>query len=220
MKLVCDSSSLISLCDNGLLWLLKKVGKKTEIIIPPAVKREIVDDPLATRHFELRAIQMNQAIRENAIVVSDDPRIQEITNEITCLANSLLSFKKKTVKILHAGEAEAIACVKANGEAVFMVDERTVRLLIEDSEKLMEYMEERTGYSIEMNKQVKKALEEKLGGIEIIRSADFFAQAYEDGLLDEFGTDKILEAGLYGLRYAGCAITESEIKEYVRMLVE
>lgn len=219
MKLVCDSSSIISLCDNNLLWLLKKVGSGTKIVIPPAVKREIVDDPLATRHFELRAIQMNKLLLENTVSVSGDVKIPEITNEITCLANSLLSFKKKPVKILHAGEAEAIACLKLNGGAVFMVDERTVRLLVENPEKLKEYMEDRTGYSIEMNKQVKNALEEKLAGIEIIRSADFFAQAYENGLLDEFGTEKILEAGLYGLRYAGCAIAEDEIKEYVKMLI-
>lgn len=219
MRIVCDSSALISLCENCLAWLLRDAAKKAEIFIPPKVKEEIVDNPLMTKRFELRAIQLNHLLQGGTIKVFSDKKIPELSWKIVNLANALFTYKKRPVKILHPGEAEAVACIKILGDAIFLVDERTVRLLIEDPDDLKKYMEERTGYVLEINKDVRRELENIVGGIDIIRSADFFASAYQTGLLDKYETEKILEAGLYGLRFSGCAVSEGEIKEYIRMLV-
>ena len=97
MRVVCDSSSLISLCDNCLLWMLKEIAGKTELIITPAVKQEIVDNPLATRRFELRAIQLNKAINDGLVVIFDDKKtVSDLVEEVTAKTGEKCEVKRFT----------------------------------------------------------------------------------------------------------------------------
>ena len=66
----------------------------------------------------------------------------------------------------------------------------------------------------------RRALEElqkKLIGINVIRSAEVVANAYEKDLLPWKGK-QVLEAALYAVKYSGCSITREEIEEYQKIL--
>jgi len=215
MKIPCDSSSLISLSDNCILRVLE--NNKNKFVVPKRVKMEVFDSPFSTKRFKLRAIQINSFIKRGVIEVIDNPFIYSYAQEITDLANSLLNYKGDYIKIIHQGEAEVIACAKLLKENTVVLDERTTRHLIEDIDKLKKYMESRTGLRLEVNEGAKKKLEKELSGIDVIRSAEIFAYAYEKQVLP-YNTKDALEAGLYALKFSGCSITDEEIKDYVELL--
>ena len=216
MRIPCDSSSLISLGDNCILRVLESTGNK--FVIPKRVKMEVFDTPLASRRFKLRAIQIDHFIKKGAIEVIDDPFISDYASRIANLANSLLKYHGNGVKIIHSGEAEVMGCVKFLHGNTMVLDERTTRHLVEDPEQLKNYMEARTGLRLEMDEQIKKQLAKELAGINIIRSAEVFAYAYEKKLLPQYEMKEALEGGLYALKFSGCSITDEEIREYLELL--
>jgi hypothetical protein len=179
---------------------------------------ETLDTPLSTKRFKLKALQIKAYIAKGVIEVIDDPFIYDYSLKITDLANSLLSYKGNDVKIVHQGEAEVIACLKLLKENTILLDERTTRHLIEDPEQLKRYMESRTNFKLDMDEQIRKSLTKELAGINVIRSAELFAYAYEKQLFPQYSVEGGLEAGLYALKFAGCSITDEEIKDYVELL--
>jgi predicted nucleic acid-binding protein len=217
-RIVCDSSSLVSLSDNCFLFLLEDL-KDTEFLIPAGVKQEIIDKPITSKRFELSAIRLNRLVAQGRLKVFSDPDVLHYSKRITDLANSLLMYGNDYVKIMHEGEAETIGCLKVLKENALLIDERTTRQLIEGPDQLKKYMEARTGYNLKVNENSKRELEKELSGIRVIRSVELLAYAYEKGLLEKFGTNKILEAGLWSLKFSGCSMTDDEIREYVQMLL-
>ena len=215
-KIVCDASSVISLAENCFLPLLQDL-KNAEFIVSKCVEKEIVEKPLATRRFGLEAVRAGLLVEKGIIKVVDDPFIQEYTKKITDLANSLLKYKEGYVKIMHEGEAQSIACLKFLGAKTLLIDERTTRLLIEDIELLKKYIESRTGFKLEIDENVLCQIKKESAEINVIRSCEILAYAYENNLLKDFG-DKVFETGLWALKFSGCSITDEEIKEYLDLL--
>lgn len=216
-RIACDSSSLISMSDNRLLWLLRRLT--AEFVVPAEVRREIVDRPLKDPRFQQKAARIQQAILDGSIRVIEDRAVSNAGKEITELANSLFRYGDHGVKIVHGGEAESIALMKKRGVQTLLVDERATRLLIEDREALKEYIEHRTGFSLKTNAGADLELARVFEGMRVIRSSELVAWAYERGLLGRAEEGKKqLNASLYGLKYSGCSITNGEIEDYVKML--
>ena len=71
----------------------------------------------------------------------------------------------------------------------------------------------RTGAHVSMNYDRAEELQDIVGDVLMIRSADLVAYAYEEGYLKK--DRDFLEATLYALKYAGCAISEQEIQDYI-----
>ncbi|MFC2175086.1 hypothetical protein ACFLQ2_04465 [archaeon] len=216
-KIVCDSSSLISMSDNCLLWLLP--GFNAEFVVPEEVKREMVDRPMKSARFGFKAMRLSNAIGSGSIKVVADAEVSKHATELASLANSLLKYGKHNVNIIHGGEAESIALMQKQGIQTLLVDERTTRLLVEDREALKRHIERRTGFNLKLNHKIAKQLGNELDEINVIRSSELLAWAYENGLMQKFGQDKsVLHASLYGLKYSGCAISNQEIEDYMRLL--
>ncbi|MBS3060861.1 MAG: hypothetical protein J4432_05140 [DPANN group archaeon] len=214
--IVCDASSLISLSDNCLFKVLLGLSKNVEFIIPPGVLGEIIENPMHSKRFELKAIMMKDYLTSGAIKVSNNKGIQDKTERIINVSNQLLMHKKRPIKIIHQGEAEAIACLQDRDLRYLLIDERTTRLLIEDTDQLKDYIENRTGLKLTVNEKSRRELEPYITGINVVRSAELLAYAHEQGLLEEYGKHGF-EAALWALKFSGCSITNSEIDEYLRM---
>jgi hypothetical protein len=100
---------------------------------------------------------------------------------------------------------------------VMVVDERTIRLLLEDPDELRFLLEKRTGARVHFDRNVTDEIQEIVGDVLMLRSADIVAYAWEDGLLPRKDKEYI-ESVLYALKYTGCAISEQEIQEYLSEL--
>lgn len=215
-KIICDSSSLISLSDNCFLYLLKDLGK--EFIITPGVKREIVNYPMQTKRFMYKGIRLQEMIEDGTLKVMDHPDLKSETLRIENNANKLLSIGKRNINVIHEGEAESIALYELIDADAFLVDERTTRHLIEAPEKVRDYMQSRIEKKIDLNTKIADTFKGEMKNIQIIRSSEILAFTYEKEKVKSCANTKCLEAALFALKFSGCSITEEEIKEYVEML--
>ncbi|NPA77123.1 MAG: hypothetical protein GXN93_05225 [Candidatus Diapherotrites archaeon] len=215
MRVALDTGPLISLSSTCLLWLLDKLPM--DFYVPPAVVDESYRAPMHTKQYRFSAMRIHQYIVEGRLRREDLGKQGEaLVEEFTRIANSAYVAHHRPLRIIHRGEAEAIILAKIM-DNVLLVDERTIRLLLEDPEELKYLLERRTGAHIRHNRDMTERLQEIAGDVLMLRSADIVAYAYEEGILGPKNKEYI-EAALYALKYAGCAISEQEIQEYVSKL--
>jgi hypothetical protein len=146
-----------------------------------------------------------------------DSETKKIIEKIDFLANNAFLLGKKPVKILHSGEIEALALLKKMNADALAIDERTTRLLIENPEELHSSMEKKYEKNIEMNKANVAEFQKMFSEINIIRSSELIALAFEmDALAGEVEkTKKGLEAALFAAKFSGCSVSFSEISDFV-----
>src|SRR3989344_6312185 len=104
--LVFDTSSVITLATNNLLWLLKPLKKRFngKFCIAKNVKEELIDNPIRTKKFELEALAILDMFNENYLEMIDNKQIEEKTRRLFNLANNIFGVKDKYLKLVHDGE--------------------------------------------------------------------------------------------------------------------
>lgn len=216
--IVFDSGGIISLAMNDLLWTLKALKEKYngEFYIPPAVKQEIVDKPLKSKRFKLEAIMINNLIKDGVLKVANTIDIKDIM----LLANNLYQADGKNITILQRGEIEALALALKLGASAYVVDERTMRMVIEDREGLKELLERKLHTKVLVDKDKEEQLKKIIVNINVIRSSELMLVAYEKGLFKEYvksaGKREFVDGLLWGLRLRGVAISTEEINKLVK----
>ena len=214
--IVSDSGPLISLAENCITWVLRKIANP--IIIPKAVEYEAVIHPLKINRYEFNAMRIRQMIDEGEILI-DKTDVSKKTKEIMGLVNNLVFYKNKPLHIMHEGESEVLALALERGLSTVLIDERTARLVVENPRQIKDYMESRLDLDLRVNENNMKKLEGMFRNVKVLRSTEIAVFAYENGLLSEYGTGTgVLEAALYGLKHTGCAINEREIGEYIALI--
>jgi len=221
MKAVMDSSSLISISETCLMDVFGNLVEKTgaDFFIPKTVEEESVLRPLKIKRFELNALRIKKAIQKKWIKVAGvDSTTRGEMNLIASIANNVFFSNEKAIKLIQAGEAEALALLKNLGANLLVVDERTTRMLIEKPMALKEFMERRQGIKIKVNEKNLGKFQEMFKGIAIVRSVELIALAFERGLVagEIEQTKQALEACLFALKYRGCAVSAKEILDFMR----
>ncbi len=221
-----DAGPVISLVMSRVAWILPELKKKFggKFYITPAVQRELVERPLSVKRYEFEALQVMKFIREGVLEIYLDvpaKKVQELQN----LANNSFVIRGKPLDVIQSGEMESVASALQLKAAVVM-DERTLRLFIENSPELQGILEYRFSQKVQVDKTKIKQFSSQLQGIPIIRSTELVGIAYKLGLLDGYippgkgGKETLLDAVLWATKYNGCAITEHEIEEIKRYLVK
>lgn len=219
-KIVCDSSSLISLSNNCISGVIPFFSEKhdTEFIIPKGVKKEIIDKPLQTKRYKFIGLKMKGLVEEGYLEILEDETVKDYTDRFLELGNSLLVPEdREPIEVIHRGETEAIGLLKHLGTNNLLIDERTTRLLIEDIDILKDYISTETKEEIKINEETKEKIELETKDIDVIRSSELVSRAYELDYFKKKSKD-LLEGSLYGLKFAGCAIKNEEIEEYLELI--
>jgi predicted nucleic acid-binding protein len=211
MKIVCDSSSIITLSTNCLLWLLDKF--ETDFLIPLYVKKEIMDNPINTKKYAFEAMR-------NGMVIGKALKVEEagteLRDKIIRVSNSLYMHKGRPIEIIQYGEADALALAIERDVKTLLVDEKNTRLLIENNELLRKVVERRTGRGIDMNEDSAKEVEKMFKGLRVIRSSELVAVAVKRGIFDwPYPKRDLLRSMLTAVKLSGCAISSEEISEIV-----
>ena len=217
--LIFDSGSLISLSMNGLLEELKKLKKifNGEFIITKEVKKEVVDEPIKIKMYELEALKIQNLINEGCLNMPEKIGIQdkEITNlmfKLMNLANTMFIGNGNEIQLIHQGETSCLALNKILNNKkiknVLVVDERTLRMLVEKPENLKQLLEKK----LHANIKLKESNLKEFKGAKIIRSTELMYVAYKKNLIKLNGKE-VLDALLYALKFKGCAISSEEIEE-------
>lgn len=224
-SIVFDTGPIISLTTNNLLWMLEplKIQFDGGFFIPTIVKNELVDKPLQTKKFKFEALQVLQIVQDGILEVVDNKHIRKTTQRLYDLANNIFHANNHSISIVHLGEIEGIASAIYLGSDAFIIDERTTRVLIEDPKKLANILQHKLHTTISVNHKNLKLFLKRVKVIRILRSLELVVIAYEFGLLDKyvlripFSKKTLIEGLLWGIKLNGCAVSQREIKEVVKL---
>ena len=127
---------------------------------------------------------------------------------------------RRVVFVENHPQALLVLAKNINAEAI-VIDERTTRLLLENPYRLHKYLEKKFRSRIQINKENLQELERHFSTIKIIRSVELALVSIDLGFFEEMlildEKYKVVEAILWALKLNGCAISEIEIKKFVKM---
>ncbi|MFH0922848.1 MAG: hypothetical protein V1811_02200 [Candidatus Micrarchaeota archaeon] len=222
VSLTCDSSSLIALaetCNLGVLGFLSKEAGAS-FLIPPFVKDEIISRPLKAREHAFSALRLRKQLDDGFLRISSSPSIMRDTHEVLNAANTLFRVRGKHLKLLHDGEAQALALFKSAKVDALLVDEKTLRLLIESPKTLAVKIEGEYDETVEIDEKSANKLKKYTRGVFVMRSSELLAVAFKKGFFDSFGSGSqdVFQAAVFALRKAGCSLTNNELSAYNTVL--
>ncbi len=210
--LIFDSSSIISLALNNLLFMLPELKKlfSGRFVITEEVQKEVVDTPIHNKKFELGALMISKLIKEGIFEIV--PVARNKTAEVMETSNTTF-YADEPVRIIQEGEASVIALYKElagkERKTAMVIDERTARMLCEKPENLHKLLRSKLHRKI----TAKRKNYSFFSGLRIIRSSELALIAYMSRLISlPSGRKKAIEAILYGLKFNGCAISRQEIE--------
>lgn len=227
-SLIFDTSSLISIATNDLAWTLKPLKEKFQgtFLITEEVKSEIIDVPLKSKKFKLEGIMTSSLLADNTLTLSN-LNIAGKTNYLFELANKIFKARSSYIHILHPGEVSALALAILIKADALVVDERTLRMLIEEPNNLLELLNRKLHTPIEMDKKNMSLFREELNNIKIIRSTELMWAALQFKLFEKYSSASkimknnfnynLLDGLLWGLKLRGCSISEHEINEILSL---
>ncbi|UCD20915.1 MAG: hypothetical protein JSW08_04065 [archaeon] len=210
-----DSSSIISLALNDLLYILEPLKKefKGEFYITPDIKAEVIDYSLNTKRFMLEALMVKKLIDKGILKIYNK---KFNFRKFLDMANKTFKADGKFINLLHRGEASCIAAYRSFNEQkkAIVIDERTTRMLCEAPDKLKDLLEKKLSKKIQPVKDNFKFFKD----INIIRSSELAFLALNKKILEFQATKtKVREALLYALKFKGCAISTQEINEAIKI---
>lgn len=220
-KIVFDASSIISLSEKCFMNIMGKLveQKKAEFFMPESVFFETVTHPMKIRRFELNAFRIQSAIKNNWFTtVQPGKETMQTMQSTVKIAQNICYADGQPIQIMHKGELEALALVKEMNADALVIDERTTRMLLEEPQNLRSLLEFRHRKKIRFDEKKLFEFRRLFGGTKIFRSSELLALAYEKNCFGkELEHSKAsLKAALFSVKYAGCAITENEINDYLK----
>ncbi len=219
--IICDASSLISMTESCMFGIIEELSNVygVDFYLSPKVKFECIDNPIKMRSHALTAVRLKAALQRGSLKLTQESKHAEI-NRILDISNKVFRIGRFPLRIMHLGEADMIATAKSLGTKNILIDERTTRMLVEDSEKLRKHMEREFRKKVEINENYLQKFSEIAGDLNIVRSSELVMMAYEMGHFRKYGKleKKTVESSLYGLKFNGCGISFSEIDEFCNMI--
>ena len=212
---------------SRLVWILPELKKKFggKFYITPAVKFELVNRPIKIRRFQFEALQVMKLIREGVLEVYKDVPQKRVV-QLQTIANSSFAAKGKKIELLQEGELQSLASCLSLPDSAIVMDERTLRLFIENSGAMKRLLKMRFKKSVQPNREKIAQFTKETKGVTIIRSIELAAIAYKLGLLESYiprnkrGKETLIESILWATKYNGCAVTEHEVEELKHELLK
>ncbi len=171
---------------------------------------------MGSKRYALESMRIKKLFSDGVVSIMNPEPL--ITQELLNISNSIYSVNKHPLRLIHEGEAAALALLAGIEASALLIDERTTRMLIEDAEGLRGVLSSQLGRQVDMDRQRFESFRDIVPDVRIIRSSEIAAVAYEKGILGRnLGNcgKEALMATLYALKFSGCAISWKEIEEYL-----
>jgi len=227
--IVFDAGPVITLALNSMLTLLPKIkyALDAKFLIPPAVKQELIDRPLLTKSHKLEAFHVQPLIEQNVLQLVSNELIQKKSDEICELANNTFYARGSPIKIIHPGESEATALALIMNAHAIVIEERTMRYLIETPSRVKQRMEYKMHTKITVNKERFDQLKKMFAGLRVIRTVELLTVAFEKGLFNEElahitqipkAKSQYFQGLIWGLKLSGCGVSEREVESLISQI--
>jgi len=217
-KIFFDSSTLISMAISCALPIFEKLKDcfEGDFYITDSVYRETIDRALQSVRFRYEGYRILKLLEKGVLKQYSEKNIRpKVQNEMNLL-NRIFYVYNKPLKIVQIGEVSAIVASLYEKNTWLAIDERTARMLIENLDGLKSWLDDKFHTNIKVNNSAASDWKEHSERLPVcIRSAELAVAAWEAGLLENLDQ---LYGLLWALKFSGCAITESEINNYIKML--
>ena len=210
---------------NNLLWVLDYLKERFngDFYISDAVKKELIDKPLASKKFKFEALQVSFRVKKAVLNIVETPQIKALAEELQGLANKTFKVKGNWMKIVHYAEMETLAAAIILNASAVVIDERTTKLLVENPQELTKMFGRMLRAKVFVNKKNLEKIHQWVKSIKILRSVELVLIAYEKGILNKYLLEEkdarktLVESLLWGVKLHGCAISRREIDELVAL---
>ena len=210
---------------NNLLWVLDYLKERFngDFYISDAVKKELIDKPLASKKFKFEALQVSFRVKKAVLNIVETPQIKALAEELQGLANKTFKVKGNWLKIVHYAEMETLAAAIILNASAVVIDERTTKLLVENPQELTKMFGRMLRAKVFVNKKNLEKIHQWVKSIKILRSVELVLIAYEKGILNKYLLEEkdarktLVESLLWGVKLHGCAISRREIDELVAL---
>jgi hypothetical protein len=220
---VIDSGTMITFSSTCLMNVFRNfvIHNKIKLLVSNDISNESVWKPISNKRFSLNAARIKHLFNQNMVdVINSNNEIRSLENKILNLSNNCFYSDSGPITIIQRGEAEALALSIIFGARALFIDERTTRSLIENPLRLKQVLEKRQKRKVFPKQKNISEFRKMFSHLKVFRSIDVIALAYEQNLFDnELDHGKLeLEAALYATKFAGCAVSEKEIIEYLQKI--
>jgi len=208
-----DASTLISFALTCTLKLLDRLNALYEgdFCITPVVKAETIDRAAKTLRFRWEGLRLLNMLETGTLKLVEDS--QRDVNRWLKIINHTFFARGHAIKIVHPGEISAAVVASQSNADALAIDERTTRMLIEDPFLLKDLLEHKLHTKIEADERNLKRIIRYFGDLKVLRSVDLAYGAFKIGAIKNKNE---LHAILWALKFAGCAVSESEIMFYLK----
>ncbi len=151
-------------------------------------------------------------------LVEEDLTVE--TNRLLRLANSIFKTANEYMRLFQRAEVECLAFVRHLRADALVVDERTLRMLIEEPENLKNLLTKKLHRRVTIDGSNLKEFKLLIGDINVIRSSELLVIAFELGLLDRYADGnrkELLDGILWGVKLRGCSISSDEINRIIKL---
>jgi predicted nucleic acid-binding protein len=220
---VCDSSALISLSDTCNIDVLRFLrARGGEFAIPPAVEEEIVEHPAQLKQYAFSAVRLRKLVEDGVVRAESPQRLASEKQAVENAANNALRVGDRPLRLIHSGEAECLALLRISQQAqkTLLVDEKTVRLLLESPKTLAERLRGEYAADVSIDETQMRAFKTGLERVNVVRSTELVAVAASLGFFADYGSlaGEAARTALGALQLAGCSVSSDELQEYAKLV--
>ncbi|MBN2566952.1 hypothetical protein JXB02_02605 [Candidatus Woesearchaeota archaeon] len=222
---VFDTGPIISLALNNLLDVLPSLRKAFggPFLIPPSVRREVIDRPLHSKKFKFEAHQVLAQLRAGSLEERDATGLDDRTRELLDSINTVFYAHDNPIRIVHYAEASVLELARIVDAVCVVIDERTTRLVLEDPKRIHLRLQNKLHTKVRVDTRRLRQVRQRLKGMRAIRSVELVTAAFELGLLDSYLADipdakrELLDSILWGVKLNGCSVSDREIRQIIRL---
>lgn len=223
-RIFFDSGPIITLAMNDLLWVLEELqdGFDGKFLVTPKVKEEIVDHPMNNKKFKYEAMRVLNLFENGILEVHKASGLRDEVRHLMDLMNKTYFIKKEPMKAIQEAEVETIVAARKTDAEAIVVDERTMRMMIEAPSDLKDIFEKKLEKKLTVDDENAAEILRYTEGMTVLRSSELVLVAYERGLFKEYlphhqqPPEELVDALLWAVKLRGCAISVSEIKKAVK----
>jgi hypothetical protein len=220
-NLVFDTSAIISLATNNLISTLEPLKKQFNgrFLITKSVHQELIENPLNSKRYKLEALMIEDLFEKGILEVYEDYDLKKESLKLLDSLNSIFTSKNQNIRILDLAEVESFMLAKKIQAEAYVVDERTIRLMVENPNIVGNILKKKLHTKINIDFNNLQKIKKLSKDVKIIRSIELMLVAYKMKLFDKYTfrdkkkSHEFLDGLLWALKLHGASITEDEINQ-------
>ena len=210
-----DTGTIITLLTSRLIHVLDRIKTKHTVrfTITPYVYEELVNKPASIKKYQLESLEVKMLIEKGVLELQNVSK--QRVNQAEKRADQIIEVDGQPIDLVQKAE---VSCLVTGNPT--LMDERTLRLICEDSEELLQVMTIRKRKAVGLNKNALQAFQAYVNCPPIFRSVELITWAIMNGHLSDYKLDNptfAIESMLWSCKHNGAAVSNEEVLTLIQL---